>query len=114
MPTVRVEPKVWFSTERTFIHWAKLATVFAATAAVLTASSSSSATDLCGLVVGAASVILLFHACVKQWKRNRIFKSGGKQFVRVEDFADRVGALLLACSLTCVVFGLVAIPALGL
>ncbi|CAE7229213.1 unnamed protein product [Symbiodinium necroappetens] len=114
MPTVKVEPKVWFSTERTFIHWAKLSTVFAATAAVMMASSRSAATDVCGLVVGSASLVLLFHACLKQWKRNRIFKSGGKQYVRVEEFADRFGAILLACSLTTVVFGLVAIPAVGL
>ena len=31
----------------------------------------------CLLEVGSASLVLLFHACLKQWKRNRIFKSGG-------------------------------------
>ncbi|CAJ1355651.1 unnamed protein product [Effrenium voratum] len=107
MPAVRLEPKVWFSTERTFIHWAKLATVFAGAAAVLLTSSSSPAATISGLIVSLASVAILAHACLKQWRRNRIFKSGGKM-VRVEDFADQAGALLLACCLTVVLLGMLA------
>eukprot|EP00434_Breviolum_minutum_P019054 symbB.v1.2.016798.t1/scaffold1270.1/size227213/10 len=106
MVVVKLEPKVWFSTERTFIHWAKLATVFAAASAVLLTTGETAAVYLSGLVVSFASVAILLHACVKQWKRNRTFKAGGKM-ARVEDFADRGGAILLASCLTLVVIGMV-------
>mmetsp|Transcript_116749 Transcript_116749/g.326602 ORF Transcript_116749/g.326602 Transcript_116749/m.326602 type:complete len:207 (+) Transcript_116749:138-758(+) len=39
----RVDPKVWFSAERTFLHWAKISVVFAAAAALLLGVASASA-----------------------------------------------------------------------
>mmetsp|Transcript_101358 Transcript_101358/g.182941 ORF Transcript_101358/g.182941 Transcript_101358/m.182941 type:complete len:115 (+) Transcript_101358:32-376(+) len=114
MPTVRVEPKVWFSAERTFLHWAKLAIVFATSSALLLSNSSSAGSDICGLIVGLASLAILGHAGRIQMKRSRALESGGKIFVPVEDFADRKGALLLATCLTTVVLGLVAVPAMGI
>mmetsp|Transcript_167071 Transcript_167071/g.531401 ORF Transcript_167071/g.531401 Transcript_167071/m.531401 type:complete len:175 (+) Transcript_167071:72-596(+) len=41
MQAVRVDPKVWFSAERTFLHWAKIAVVFAASATLLITSAGS-------------------------------------------------------------------------
>ena len=69
--------QVWFSTERTFIHWAKLSTVFAAAAAVLLTTGQGRAVAVAGLVVSVASVAILVHACVKQYQRNRSFRAGG-------------------------------------
>eukprot|EP00931_Biecheleriopsis_adriatica_P123491 TRINITY_DN98534_c0_g1_i1.p1 TRINITY_DN98534_c0_g1~~TRINITY_DN98534_c0_g1_i1.p1 ORF type:complete len:115 (-),score=22.34 TRINITY_DN98534_c0_g1_i1:89-433(-) len=113
MPTVRVEPKVWFSAERTFIHWMKLSIVFAVSAALLLATSKSTSADICSLIVGIASFAILAHAGRKSYKRFKAFKSGGKQYVPIEDFADRSGAILLATCLTTVVLGMVLIPAFG-
>ena len=96
---------MWFSTERTFIHWAKLATVFALASTVLLTTSRGPAVSIAGLVVSLCSVAILLHACVKQYQRNRSFRAGGKT-ASVEDFADRNGAVLLACCLTLVVLGM--------
>ncbi|CAK9053920.1 unnamed protein product [Durusdinium trenchii] len=105
MVVVKLEPKVWFSTERTFIHWAKLATVFAAASAVLLTSGQSTEVSISGLVVSFASLLILIHAVVKQVRRNRAFREGG-QTAKLEDFADRSGAILLAGCLTLVVIGM--------
>mmetsp|Transcript_29581 Transcript_29581/g.74302 ORF Transcript_29581/g.74302 Transcript_29581/m.74302 type:complete len:203 (+) Transcript_29581:142-750(+) len=41
MKTARVDPKAWFSAERTFLHWAKISVVFAASAALLLAGAGT-------------------------------------------------------------------------
>mmetsp|Transcript_3512 Transcript_3512/g.4713 ORF Transcript_3512/g.4713 Transcript_3512/m.4713 type:complete len:206 (+) Transcript_3512:124-741(+) len=41
MHAVRVDPKIWFSAERTFLHWAKISVVFAAAATLLITTAGS-------------------------------------------------------------------------
>eukprot|EP00930_Biecheleria_cincta_P062147 TRINITY_DN47653_c0_g1_i1.p1 TRINITY_DN47653_c0_g1~~TRINITY_DN47653_c0_g1_i1.p1 ORF type:complete len:115 (+),score=20.37 TRINITY_DN47653_c0_g1_i1:34-378(+) len=113
MPTVRVEPKVWFSAERTYLHWSKLAMVFAASAAVLMSCGDDAASAVCGFVVGTASFVILAYSLFKQVRRSQALKAGSRAYVPMEVFADRRGSLLLATCLTTVVMSLVGIQAFG-
>eukprot|EP00411_Alexandrium_monilatum_P115095 CAMPEP_0175673666 /NCGR_PEP_ID=MMETSP0097-20121207/21316_1 /TAXON_ID=311494 /ORGANISM="Alexandrium monilatum, Strain CCMP3105" /LENGTH=143 /DNA_ID=CAMNT_0016980325 /DNA_START=52 /DNA_END=480 /DNA_ORIENTATION=- len=112
MALVKVDPKAWFSTERTFLHWARLAQAFAAICALLLAAWPMTPFVVCGAAVpGMAAIALLLHAYRQHRRRAQALSLG--RGARLEDFADRKGTLLLATSLTTVFVILVAATAAG-
>merc|ERR1712039_78412 len=101
--------------ERTFLHWARVAEIFAAASATILAGAH--AADLsgqfligCGMVCGLCSAVVLIHAYRKHVRRAEALSVGRSETIRPEDFADRRGAYLLVTCLTLVVGMLVVAP----
>eukprot|EP00928_Gymnodinium_smaydae_P092678 TRINITY_DN76601_c0_g1_i1.p1 TRINITY_DN76601_c0_g1~~TRINITY_DN76601_c0_g1_i1.p1 ORF type:complete len:116 (-),score=19.42 TRINITY_DN76601_c0_g1_i1:149-496(-) len=112
MATVRVEPKVWFSEERTFLHWAKLSVVIATVASLFAGKANADTLGLaaCAAAVGLLSVTVLGYAYRRHLLRVRALSSGG-QATRVEDFSDSKGGFFLAGALSVAILGIVGLRA---
>mmetsp|Transcript_109008 Transcript_109008/g.307239 ORF Transcript_109008/g.307239 Transcript_109008/m.307239 type:complete len:124 (-) Transcript_109008:251-622(-) len=109
MATVRVEPKVWFSAERTFLHWGKISMVFATIASGLAMQFHNGAafTDaVCAIVMGVAAFFVLIYAYRRHVRRTCALATGGQSAISTQDFADTKGAVLLAGLLTVAVLAM--------
>lgn len=93
------------------MHWAKFTVVLSSVAAVLLNHPKASLRDSCcaSLVCGLA-LLLLLTSYTRHVRRTQALSDGQ---VRVKDFADRSGAVLLALTLTASVVCILVTTALA-
>mmetsp|Transcript_18350 Transcript_18350/g.33252 ORF Transcript_18350/g.33252 Transcript_18350/m.33252 type:complete len:114 (+) Transcript_18350:69-410(+) len=111
MVSVKLDPKVYFSVERTFLHWARLAAILAASAVALAANANNMVSGLGAVLVAVAASILLCHSIRRH--NQRLSALAARTTSNKEEFGDRKGAKLVAACTTLATVGVVVCTALS-
>eukprot|EP00403_Amphidinium_massartii_P035258 CAMPEP_0178438118 /NCGR_PEP_ID=MMETSP0689_2-20121128/35395_1 /TAXON_ID=160604 /ORGANISM="Amphidinium massartii, Strain CS-259" /LENGTH=133 /DNA_ID=CAMNT_0020060445 /DNA_START=8 /DNA_END=409 /DNA_ORIENTATION=- len=109
---VKIDEKVWFSVERTFLHWARLAAILATSAIALATRSESIETGIAAAVVALVGAVVLFWSMRRHQQRLKGLTDGKVQ--NIEDYSDRKGAVFLAASMTLALLAVVICTAVEL